>query len=104
MLVDTELLYSHAPLFEAAAICESGNRLLNTNGSVEGTLLQRVGTLYMLSISEMKSLNVLQLFVFFLWNRRTRPWFAEWTNDGRRANTMTMSFDRNDMRPLDDSK
>ncbi len=45
VLVDTELSYSHAPLFEVVAIRKSGNQLLKTKGSVEVSLLQRVGTI-----------------------------------------------------------
>jgi len=68
-----------------AAIFETSNRLLNTNGSVEATLLQRVGKLYMLSISVMKSLNTLELFDFYLLEQEKDTLVAERTNDGRRA-------------------
>jgi hypothetical protein len=43
VLVYKELLYSNVPLFEVVAVCKSSNQLLKSKGSVEVSLLQRVG-------------------------------------------------------------
>jgi len=85
------------------AICESGNRLLNTNGSVEVTLLRKGWTLYMLLISETKSLTVVQLSDFYLLEQEKRPWSLNGRMTGAKF-YHDLVCERNAMRSLTDSK